>query len=273
MLKNIKFIALFIILILFCYFIFVLATPPTNNRNWNMDQAILPIISINKDTVEIKNIRNFKYQSIADYTPNYYDATYKISDVNRIWFVVEPFLKDKIGAAHTLVSFEFSDGRYLAISIEIRKEVGESFSPIKGLLRNYELMYVIADERDVLGLRAIHRQDDVYLYPIKTTPERAQKLFISMLERAQKLQKKPEMYNTITNNCTTNLANHTNSLFPKRIPWNLTFLLPKKADEYALSLGLLDTDLIIEEARTKYHINERAKKFERDDSFSYMIRN
>ncbi len=258
--------------VLIAYVILLIVRHPSNDRNWNTDQAILPTITIEGDTVDIQNIRNFIYRSTADYTPNYYDATYNISDITRVWFAVEPFLQTKIGAAHTLVSFEFSDGRYLAISVEIRKEVGESFSPFKGMLRNYELMYVIAEERDALGLRAIHRKDDVYLYPINTTPERAQQLFVSMVTRAQQLQQDPEMYNTITNNCTTNIVKHVNTLFPDRITWNKSFLLPKSADEYALSIGLLDTDLPIEQAREKYHINERAKQFETDPLFSQKIR-
>ncbi len=270
--KIITRIGLFIISILIAYTLLVIVRRPSNDRNWNTDQAILPIITIDGDTVDIKNIRNFTYQSTTEYTPNYYDATYNISDITRVWFAVEPFLQNKIGAAHTLVSFEFRDGRYLAISVEIRKEVGELFSPLKGILRNYELMYVIADERDVLGLRAIHRKDDVYLYPIKTTPERAQRLFVSMLTRAQQLQQYPEIYNTIANNCTTNIAAHVNELFPERIPWDNSFLLPKSADEYALSIGLLDTDLPIEKARKKYHINERAMQFETDPLFSQKIR-
>ncbi len=270
--KIITGIGLIILGTLIAYLILIAVRRPSNDHNWNTDQAILPTITIDGDTVDIQNIRNFTYRSITDYTPDYYDATYNISDITRIWFAVEPFLKTKIGAAHTLVSFEFNDGRYLAISVEIRKEVGESFSPLKGILRNYELMYVIADERDVLGLRAIHRKDDVFLYPIKTTPEHAQQLFVSMLTRAQQLQQHPEMYNTATNNCTTNIAAHVNELFPNRIPWDSTFLLPETADEYALSIGLLDTDLPIEKAREKYHINERAIQFENNSDFSKKIR-
>lgn len=270
--KIVVLIGLILLGMLIAHGILSIVRRPSNDRNWNTDQAILPTITINGDAVHIQNIRNFTYRSTTDYTPNYYDATYNISDITRVWFAVEPFLQTKIGAAHTLVSFEFSDGRYLAISVEIRKEVGESFSPLKGVLRNYELMYVIADERDVLGLRSLHRKDDVYLYPIKTTPERAQQLFVSMLTRAQTLQETPEMYNTVTNNCTTNIASHVNELFPERIPWDSSFLLPKSADEYALSIGLLDTDLPIEEAREKYHINKRAMQFETDPLFSQKIR-
>ncbi len=270
--KIIVWIGLIIIGILIAYTILIIVRHPSNDRNWNIDQAILPTVTIDDDTVNIQNIRNFTYRSTTDYTPNYYDAIYNISDITRVWFAVEPFLQTKIGAAHTLVSFEFNDGRYLAVSVEIRKEKGESFSPFKGMLRNYELMYVIADERDVLGLRALHRKDDVYLYPIKTTPERAQQLFVSMLTRAQMLQETPEMYNTMTNNCTTNIASHVNELFPERIPWDSSFLLPKSADEYALSIGLIDTNLPIEEAREKYKINERAKQFETAPLFSQKIR-
>jgi hypothetical protein len=270
--RLIKLFILSVVLISICYGLFVVIRRPSNDRNWNTDQATLPTITIDGDMVNIQNIRNFTYRSTTDYTPSYYDATYNISDITRVWFAVEPFLQTKIGAAHTLVSFEFSDGRYLAISVEIRKEAGESFSPLKGMLRNYELMYVIADERDVLGLRAIHRKDDVFLYPVKTTPEHAQQLFVSMLTYAQQLEQHPEMYHTVTNNCTTNLAGHVNKLFPNRIPWSFSFLLPAHADETLLSLRLIDDVGTIEELRAKYHINKRAEQYQNDPVFSQHIR-
>jgi len=158
------------------------------------------------------------------------------------------------------------------LSAEIRKEKGESFSPVKGILRQYELVYVIADERDVIKLRSNYRKDDVFLYPVRTSKENMQKLFISMLERANKLATQPEFYNTLTNTCTTNLVAHVNEIVPGRIPLSYKVLMPAYSDELAREIGLIDNTRSIEELRSKYRINDRASIFADDPLFSQKIR-
>jgi hypothetical protein len=257
--------------LVFAWVIFSLFTPAKKDRDWNTDQAVLPGISIDGNSVHIKNIRNFEYRSTTDYTPRYYDKTFSLDKIRSVDYMVEPFSGNS-GAAHTLVSFGFDDGSYVAISVEIRKEKGESFSAVKGLLRQYELMYVIADERDVIKLRSNYRKDQVFLYPMKASREQARNLFLDMLARAQKLQDKPEMYNTLTSTCITNIISHVNKLSPDRVPWNKNVLFPANSDKYAYDLGLIDTDLSFEEARKKFNINERAEKYADSPQFSKMIR-
>jgi hypothetical protein len=184
--------------------------------------------------------------------------------------MVEPFGKG--AAAHTLVSFGFGGNDFVAISVEIRKEKGESFSALKGLLRQYELMYVVGDERDLIKLRSNHRQDTVYLYPIRTTREKMREMFTSMLQRANELRVKPEMYNTLTNTCTTNIVRHVNEISPKRVPFHPAVLLPGHSDRLAFDLGLIDTALPFEATRARHHINERALKYANDAQFSLRIR-
>ena len=186
--------------------------------------------------------------------------------------MVEPFSGHGGGAAHTLVSFGFEGDDYVAISAEIRKERGESFSPIRGLFRQYEIVYMIADERDVVKLRSNYRKDDVFLYPIQTTKENMQKLFVSMLERANKLATEPEFYNTLTNTCTTNLVTHVNNIVPGRIPFSYKILMPAYSDELAQKIGLINSELPIEELRAKYRINHRALEYADDQNFSVKIR-
>lgn len=244
---------------------------PSNARDWNADQVVLPEVRRDGDVISIKNVRNFSYRSTTDYTPGYYDATYNLNDLDKVYFVVEPFT-DFPGAAHTFVSFGFKDGRHLAISIEIRKEKGESFSALGGMMKNYELTYVIADERDVIKLRSNFRRDEVFVYPVRTTPEKVRALFISMTERATRIAQKPEFYHSTFNNCTTNIADHVNEISPNRIPWSWSQILPAAADKTIYDLGLIDTDLSFEEARKKFHINARALEFADDANFSAKIR-
>ena len=243
---------------------------PSNDREWSPDQQVLPYAEFKGDEVTVLNIRNFTYQSTTDYEPNYYDRTFNLNDLQSIDYIVEPF--GSIGAAHTFVSFGFSTGDYLAISVEIRKEIGESFSPVRGVMRTYELMYVVADERDAVKLRTNYRKDDVYLYPVNTTKEKMQRLFIDMLTRANTLKEQPEFYNTLTNTCTTNIADHVNEITPSRIPWDLRLLFPENSDELAYELGLLDKSIQLEELRKQHLINEKAEKYADSVDFSKLIR-
>lgn len=243
---------------------------PSNDRSWALDQQVLPHAEFSGDEVTVFNIRNFTYQSVSEYTPNYYDRTFNLNDIQSVDYIVEPF--GSIGAAHTFVSFGFSSGDHLAISVEIRKEIGESFSAIKGLLRNYELMYVIADEQDVVKLRTNYRKDDVYLYPVETTRENMQRLFLDMLSRANSLKAQPEFYNTLTNTCTTNIADHINDITPSRVPWDLRLLFPKNSDELAYELGLIDNSIPLEELRKQHQINGKAEQYADSPDFSKLIR-
>jgi len=268
--KHKKLLAVAILLLLLLFSLWHFSKAPSNDWNWSPDQQVLPYVEFKDDEVTVLNIRNFTYQSTTDYEPNYYDKTFNLNDLQSVDYIVEPF--GSIGAAHTFVSFGFSTGDYLAISVEIRKEIGESFSPLKGILRNYELMYVVADERDVVKLRTSYRKNDVYLYPVNTSKENMRELFISMLQRANKLKQQPEFYNTLTNNCTTNIANHINNISPSRVPWDLRLLLPENSDELAYELGLLDKSIPLEELRKQHLINEKAEKYADSVGFSKLIR-
>lgn len=271
--KYFSFALLYITLAIFFSIVVIqLVTTPSNNREWNLDQVTLPHITIGTSTVSIENIRNFTYASTTSYTPGYYTKTFNLNDLKKVWYVVEPF-SGIPGSAHTFLSFEFDNDQFVSISVEIRKEKGESFHPIKGLFNQYELMYVIADEQDVVKLRSNYRKDLVYVYPIRTTQEKAQGIFLDMLKRAQTLEKKPEFYNTLTNTCTTNIVHHVNTITPHRVPFfNLRILFPANSDRLAYDLGLIDTDLPFEKAREKFYINDKALKYAQDTNFSRKIR-
>lgn len=260
-----------ILLLAFLYVVLVIVVRPSNNRDWTVDQAVLPTAEIKGNQVFIKNVRNFTYTTPDDYTPGYYDATFDLDKIKNIYFIDEPF-SGYVGAAHTFLSFEFEGNRFVSISVEIRKEKGESFSALKGVLRQYELTYVIADERDVIKLRSNYRHDKVFLYPIKTTPGKMREVFLIMVSRANELSEKPEFYNTLTNNCATNIAKHVNQISPNRVPWDITFLLPENADKYAYKLGLIDNTISFEETRTAHYINDLALKYADSVDFSLKIR-
>jgi hypothetical protein len=281
-LLKIVLVKLFQILVLLCILIFVFTLlgialskiifKPSNDRDWSLDQKVLPYAEFHSNNVLIHNIRNFDYLTTTEYNPAYYDKSFDLDKIKKVYYVVEPF-SGIPGSAHTFLSFEFEGNQFVAISVEIRKEKGESYHPMKGLFNQYEIMYVIADERDVIKLRTNYRKDKVFLYPARTTKERARQLFLEMLKRANYLKDNPEFYNTLTNTCTTNIVNHINSIVPGRVPFfSLSILFPKNSDRLAYKLGLIDTELPFEEARKRYLINERAEKYADDPDFSVKIR-
>jgi len=245
---------------------------PSNDRDWARDQERLPWAEFAGRRVDVHNVRNAHYRSVDDYDVIWEDRSYDLDRLRAAWFLVEPFDADAQGAAHTLLSFEFAGDDFLAISAEIRKEKGESFSPLQGLLRQYEIMYVVGDERDLIQLRTSYRRDPVYLYRIRAPRERIEQMFVSMLSRANHLRAEPEHYNTLTNTCTTSIVRHVNELVPGRIPFSYKVLLPGYSDELAYDLGLIDTDLPFAEAKRHFRIDDDALRAVGREDFSRRIR-
>ena len=247
------------------------AIVPSNNRTWAPDQARLPIGDISSDHVKIHNVRNCRYAAADEYIVQYYDKDVRLSDVQTVDFIVVPF-QETPSIAHTMLSFGMKDGTYLVSSVEIRKEVNEEYSAWKGFFNQYELMYVIGDERDIINLSSNYYKSDVYLYRTIATPVQAQELFVDVIERANQLAAHPEFYNTVTNNCTTNIVAQVNEIAPKKIRYDVRVLLPGYSDEYAYSLGLLDTSVPFEELRARSKINQLAARYRDDADFSEKIR-
>lgn len=253
--------------------IFMLVTNPSLSRNWSPDQAVMPSIHFLDDNkkVRINNIRDINYRSTRDYDLNFYDRTIKLDDVESAWLVISPF--GSFGVAHTFVSFGLKDGTFLAVSIEIRRKKGKRFSPVKAFFRQFEMMYVIADESDVIKVRTNRIKYTVRLFPIQTEKYRVQAVFVDMLKRADKLGKEPEFYNTIWNNCTTNIIKHARRFSDKPIPfWDLRYLLPENIDKIAYKLNMIDTHLSYEAARKHFDITEIAQASDDAKDFSNAIR-
>jgi hypothetical protein len=242
---------------------------PSMARDWSPDQSIVPRAAFAGDTVVVTNVRNFTYSSESEYSMRHETRSYDLRKLDSVWFVVERF-GDTPGIAHTFLSFGFG-GEYVAISVEIRKERGETFSPLRGLLRQYELMYVVGDERDIIGLRTNYRRDPVYLYPANTTPDKMRRVFVEMLERANKLADEPEFYNTLTNNCTTSVVRHVNTI-SQRIPFSYKIILPAYSDQLAYDVGLIPTDKPFEAVQAAHRIDGIAQRHGVDADFSRVIR-
>ncbi|MFY0567173.1 DUF4105 domain-containing protein [Archangium lansingense] len=252
-------------------FVWTRTVQPSHTRDWAPDLVRASHAEVQGSRVTLHDIRNFRYRSTTDWDAAWYSATYDTRDLVRAWFIVEPFSGFE-GAAHTMVSFEFSGDRFVAFSVEIRRERGETYSVLGGLFRQYEIIYVAGDERDLIQLRSNHRRDDVYLYPVRASQERTVAFFLDMVQRMNGLQAQPEFYNSITSNCTTNLVRHLEKVSETNVPYDHRTLLPAYSDELAFALGLIDSDVSLAETRERHRINTLALAAQDRDDFSLRIR-
>ncbi len=245
---------------------------PATTGDWQTHLATPSTAEFNGNNITVKNIRNFRYgPTEADMHPGYYDKTFDLATLKKVWYVTEPFNGKKY-AAHTFLSFEFEGDNFLSITIEARKTKDQQYSIWKGMMKTYPLIYIAADERDVVLLRANLRKDDVFVYPVNTTKENGQKLFVDMLERMNEMQTKPTWYNTFFANCTSSIAYHVNRVRDDRVPFSWKVWLTGYADELAYDVNLLDTDLSLEDARKKYRINEKSEAAGDVPDYSVQIR-
>jgi len=245
---------------------------PSNDREWSGDQARLPRVRFDGHLVHVQDVRNFRYRSEFDYDARWEDRTWDLDRLASVSFVLVPLSEKWRGPAHSFVTFGFDDGTYASISIEARRQRGERYSPLKGLLRNYELIYVVGDERDLIGRRAIHDGSPVYLFPIKATKDAMRSLFTELLTRADALRERPAFYNTLTDNCTSLLLRHVEHAAPNRVQGGIAAVLPGYADEVAVRLDLIDGVTTVDEARRRYRINDKARAAEHAPDFSASIR-
>lgn len=248
---------------------------PTNFRDWTPEQAVLPYAEFNGNQVTVHNIRNCQYFADDTFMVDYYDKTFDLAEVQGVDFLMVPFA-GMPSLAHTMLSFNLvgPDGQpqYLAVSVETRKEKDEKYAAWKGSARQYELMYVVADERDVIKQRTNFRDEQVYLYQTTATPDVARQLLVDVLGRANELAAEPEFYDTITNNCTTNIVRHINRVRPNRISYDLRQLLPGLSDQLAYDQGLLVRYGTFDETKERAHINALAERYADREDFSQLIR-
>ncbi len=246
------------------------AIEPRNDRQWQRDVAILPSAQINGNLITLRNIRNFKYHSESEYTPRWYNKTIDLQQLKSLDLITVYWMGDAI--AHTMLSFNFA-GDYVAISIEIRKEKGESFSALAGFFRRYELTYIVGDERDLIGLRTTYRDppEDVYLYRVMAAPEKIRSLFLQYIAKINQLIEQPEFYNTATTNCTTNIVTHVEAVQPQ-VPLSWKMLLSGYFPDLVYERGSLDQSFPFDILRGKSLINERARAADGLDDFSHRIR-
>jgi hypothetical protein len=246
-----------------------LLMPPSNTRNWQPDVVVLPWADIQETRVTIHNIRNCDYRSETDYTVRHYDKTFDLDKLESIDLFLVYWGSPSI--AHTMISFGFRGDGFVCFSVETRKEIGEEYSTIKGFFRQYELTYVVADERDLIRLRTNYRGELVYLYHLKESKDLVRKIFLDYLRKVNSLKDRPEWYNALTDNCTDSIRSHKAPYNPDgRLDWRI--IINGYLDEMLYERKAIDTSLPFPELKKRSFINERAKGLDKSPDFSQLIR-
>jgi hypothetical protein len=243
---------------------------PSNDRQWQPDVAQLAWADIDGDEVKVHNVRNFDYRTETDFTPRWEARTVRLSQITGMDLAITYWGSPLI--AHPIVSFRFADALPLCFSIETRKAVGQSYSALRGLYRQYTLTYIVADERDPIRLRSNYRHgEDVYLYRTMITASQARTRFLEYLNTINALRDHPRWYNALTSNCTTNIR--TQHSIDERAPWDWRLLLNGKADEMLYEHHSVATGgLSFAELKQRSLINQRARAADQDPDFSRLIR-
>jgi len=246
-----------------------LTLKPSNNRPWPPDVAQTAWAEFNVDEVTIHNVRNCDYRTEADYTPHWETRTVRISQITGIDLAVNYWGSPWI--AHPIVSFQFADVPPICFSIETRKKLGQTYSTIGGLYRQFELIYIVADERDVIRVRTNYRKgEDIYLYRTTISPAQARERFLEYIHSLNAMRDKARWYNAITTNCTTSIR--TQHAATERMPWDWRILVNGKGDELLYERGVLDHSVPFAELKRRAYINARARAANNAPDFSERIR-
>ncbi len=242
--------------------------PPSNDRDWQKDVTILPWAEFSGDRVTIHNIRNCNYRSETDFDVRHYDRSFDLDKLRSVDLMLVHWGSPHI--AHTMLSFGFEGDQYLCFSIETRKRVGQTYSTIEGFFKQYELTYVVADERDLVRLRTNYRGEQVYIYRLKATPQLRREVLLGYLQAVNSLHDRPEWYNALTSNCTTNIRRHIQPF--THGAWDWRMLLNGHLHELIYERGAVDTTLPQPELQARCLVNDRAKTAGDDEDFSRRIR-
>jgi Domain of unknown function (DUF4105) len=246
-----------------------IAIPPSHDRPWRPEVAVMPRAFIEGDRVRLTGVRNFDYRSRNDFTVRYEELEVSLSRLSGLDFYVSYFMEGPVG--HTFLSFIFDNAPPLTISIETRPEVGEGFAPIASMFKQFELIYVVGSERDLVGVRTNHRREPTYLYRLNTSPDDTRRLLLVYLDRINELADRPEFYHLLTNSCTINIIRYANAA-GREGRFNIRHLLNGLIDSYLYHSGRVDTTLPFLELRQRSLINEAAQAADGSSDFSERIR-
>jgi len=271
LIPNRKRTALFVLLLCIGIVIGWSQKRPSHDRDWIVSVAKLPRVTIEENRARIRNIRNFDYRTEKDFSVRYYDKTFDLNKLTTIDYALSYWDGNK-AVAHTILSFGFSDGEYVTVSVETRLEKGEPQSGLRGLFKQYELIYILGDERDLLRLRTNFRKEEVFLYPTTVDREIVRKLFLVIMERVNNIASQPEFYNTISQSCLSSLVSDFKNVITPRSFFDIRRIQSGYSDEMLYENGWIDSKLSFEDTKQLHHINQYVQKNVNGENYSIKIR-
>jgi hypothetical protein len=249
---------------------------PTNQRDWEFGMETLPHVTVDGDQVSVQHVRDFHWGADGSASPAYVDRTFDLQQLERVWFVEEPFTIAPFygftGVAHTYFVFDFAGQAPVAISVEARRARGQAYDALSGLFNTYELIYVWGTEQDLSGRRALVDRNQLYMYPVSGSIDSARRLFLDLAAESSGLETQPRFYNSVTSNCTNELAKEANRAQPGAIPLNIGLFLPGYADHFLYERGFIPHDAPFESVRQRYAITDFVAANVDQPDFSQQLR-
>lgn len=244
----------------------------SNQGDWNINWAVRPSVTFKGDEVNIRNIRDFQYRSETDFTPHYYDKTFHLNDLDSLYYVLSYWDGNK-AVAHSILSFGFKGGNYLCVSVETRLKNGQPQTAIGGLYNQYGLLYILADERDVLRLRTNFRKEEVYMYQVNADKKMIRDIFMAIMHRVDKLNTQPQFYNTVKHNCLTSLLTDLRNARGEEIEFDYRHIFNGYSDELFYEKGaFVNENMPFAKFKEIHHINQYIKNDSDINDYSKEIR-
>ncbi|MFT4636710.1 MAG: hypothetical protein ACI8T1_000016 [Verrucomicrobiales bacterium] len=203
---------------------------PRKDRAWDMPYAHLPQVAIDEahGLVRVEDVRDFTWLSRQDVDLHWIEESYDLNQLNALNLLLEP-LEDSNHFAHAMLSFGFGPSKRVVVSVEARREEGESFGLLPGIYRQFEQTYQINTERDAFTWRTLDPESHLYVVPIAAEHEFLKGLFLDMMRKAQGLVDQPQFYHSFRSNCTTALFDHMNARLPRKERYGKEVLFPAQS--------------------------------------------
>lgn len=253
------------------FFIYIATIKPSNQKQWNEQFAVNTRVEIKGNEYTFKNVRDWKWDKSGALSKEYINKSVDVEELENVWFLLQPFDTNK-RLAHTFLIFDFINGETISLSIEARREQGETYNGLLGAFKKYEIMYMWGTEKDFIGKRAVYDNQTIYMYPLKISNEYKKQLFIHLVNKTNSLYSDAEFYNTFTSNCTNSLAKVANEINKNSVPINISWWLTGLSDKYLYKLGYINTNTPIDQIRQRYKITQFANASINEEDFSILLR-